>query len=104
MTDDDDEPPYAYENVPKGRHDVYDLREELGVERRLNTPYAVHMAFAIALTNVDAHMEPSEYKQDTLEAIWQAWDHYRRLNDDDVALRYNLSATDVKVVESPTQE
>jgi hypothetical protein len=59
-------------------------------------PREVHMAFAIAITNVDQYMAFADAKRDTLDALTQAW---RAVTNNDVEVEYSRAATSVEIIE-----
>lgn len=66
--------------LPRGEFDVADLPDELpqysGDLDSLDVgevPRAVHMAFAIALTEIDNSMAFHDAQEDALDAVAQAW-------------------------------
>lgn len=68
-----------------------DLPEPKGGE----LPHEIHLAFAIAMTNVDQYMAFADAQRDTLDALAQAW---RAVAGGDVEIQYSRSATSVEKV------
>lgn len=89
--------------LPHGEFRVSDLPDEilnysgdLSEAGSDDLPREVHLAFAIAVTNVDRHMAFADAQRDTLDALTQAW---RAVPGDDVNIEYSRSATNVEKVD-----
>lgn len=92
--------------LPRGEFSVSDLDElvinysgDLDGLDCGDVPRSVHMAFAIALTNVDQAMAFEDAKRDTLDSLAQAW---RAILPDghDAKIEYSRSATSVEIVDN----
>jgi hypothetical protein len=86
--------------LPHGEFRVSDLPDEIpDYSGDLNKPeddelpHEIHLAFAIAMTNVDQYMAFADAQRDTLDALAQAW---RAVAGDDVKIEYSRSATSVE--------
>lgn len=91
--------------LPRGEFDLDTLPEhvpnysgDLDPVDATDVPRSVHMALAIAMTNVDQYMAFEDQKRDTLDALAQAW---RALTPESqtVAVEYSRSATRIEVRE-----
>jgi hypothetical protein len=91
------------DSLPHGTFRLSDLPEEVpnysgdidGIDVD-EVPRGIHMAFAIALTNVDQHMAYPNTKRDTLDALVQVW---RAVAQGDVEVEYNRMRTRVEKLE-----
>jgi hypothetical protein len=86
--------------LPHGEFRVSDLPDEipdysgdLSGAGNDDPPREAHLAFAIAVTNVDRYMAFADAQRDTLDALAQAW---RAVAGDDVKIEYSRSATSVE--------
>lgn len=93
------------ECLPHGEFDLADLPDHVidysgdldavKIDGEGDVPRAIHMALAIAITNVDQYMAFEDSKRDTLDALTQVW---RALPESgNVTVEYSRSATSVAV-------
>lgn len=91
------------ETLPRGQFRLSDLPDHVpnysGNIENVPTeevPRSVHLAFAIAITNVDQYMAFPDAKRDTLDALGQAW---QAVAQGDVEVEYSRSATGIETLD-----
>lgn len=87
------------QQLPRQEFQLSELPEYLGDPQTLDDRHQVHLAFGIALTAVDLYWPDQSEKPDVMEAIWQAWDHFARQENEDVIVQYGRWGVDPDVID-----